>query len=172
MKETKIEIPAGCEVEKTEVVDGALVVTFKPKGPKLPRTWEEFCSNNLVNTKECYVGEDGFIHNAFLPNCRSTVTDRKLLPDRKTAEAALALCQLIQLRECYNQGWKPDWNGNDEKYCIELYANEVDIENWKCRATSPLFFKTEELRDFFFENFRELVEKLKPLYGIMKGGEK
>lgn len=41
MKETKIEIPAGCEVEKTEIIDGALVVTFKPKEPQLPKSWEE-----------------------------------------------------------------------------------------------------------------------------------
>ena len=46
MKETKIEIPAGCEVEKIETQDGHVVVTFKEKERKLPKSWEEFCRMN------------------------------------------------------------------------------------------------------------------------------
>lgn len=33
---------------------------------------------------------------------------------------------------------------------------------------SILHFKSEEVRDLFIENFRDLIEKLKPLYGIKK----
>ena len=34
------------------------------------------------------------------------------------AEAFLALMQLIQLRDCYRQEWKPIWEKNENNYCI------------------------------------------------------
>lgn len=180
-KERKITAPEGCEIEKVEIVDGAAVVTFREKERKLPKSWEEFCEKYPIKDGECVINSscvvaelkpssEEFNFSGFDKTKRHIATVG-ILPDRATAEAVLALCQLIQLRECYNQGWRPNWNGNDEKYCIELYANEFDIENWKCRATSPLFFKTEELRDEFLHNFRPLIEKLKPLYGIKEGGK-
>ena len=102
---------------------------------------------------------------------RNKTHDRTWLPNRATAEAVLALCQLIQLRNCYNGDWVPDWTDEERKYMIEFYEN--DISNSICYASSKIFFfKTEELRDEFLRNFRPLIEKLRPLYGIKEGGEK
>ena len=172
MKETKIEIPAGCEVEKTEIVDGEVVVTFKEKEPQLPRTWEEFCNSFGTSEGSYEIDTNSGIVSGERPlKTLYAEKDKKLLPNRETAEAVLALCQLIQLRDCYNQGWKPDWKDNKDKHVIDFYTNEIDSEYWAHRATSFLYFKTDELRDLFLENFHELIEKLKPLYGIMKGGE-
>lgn len=166
MKKTEIEIPAGCEVEKTEVVDGALVVTFKPKEPRLPMDWEDFCEKFPIRVGECFFSELSVIKEA-APIWRNSEQDKNLLPDLETAEAVLALCQLIQLRECFNQGWKPDWKNYDErKYTIEFHLGEIIKDWYSVRCSTPLFFKTEELRDLFLEEFRDLVEKLKPLHGI------
>lgn len=41
----------------------------------------------------------------------------------------------------------------------------------KITLSHILYFKTQELRDEFLRNFRDLIEKLKPLYGIKEGGE-
>ena len=95
-----------------------------------------------------------------------------MLPDRATAEAVLALCQLIQLRNAYNGDWVPDWEDDEEdKYIIYSYKSRCVEGIYQNTAVSPLYFKTLELRDEFLRNFRPLIEKLKPLYGIKKGGE-
>jgi len=31
---------------------------------------------------------------------------------------------LIQLRDCYNDGWKPDWNGLSNKFVIYFFGDE------------------------------------------------
>lgn len=170
-KERKIEAPEGCEIEKVEIVDGVAVVTFREKKPKLPKSWEEFCANNNKTEKECFinylsviVGVDG--------GERNEETDRNFLPDLNTAKAVLALCQLIQLRNAYNGDWVPNWDDGDEaKYTIEFRRGKLDTGVALKLSCSPLYFKSEEMRDLFLENFRPLIEKLKPLYGIKEGGE-
>ena len=101
------------------------------------------------------------------------ITDKNHLPDRSTAEAVLALCQLIQLRNAYNGDWIPDWDDeNQEKYTIEFMIATTIVDRHAIYSTSPLYFKSKELRDEFLLYFRPLIEKLKPLYGIKEGGEK
>lgn len=173
-KEKIITAPEGCEIEKVEIVDGAAVVTFREKERKLPKSWEEFCRIHR-NTK---VGESGIMTDSSIRTPgfsfeRNVNTDKNLLPDRATAEAVLALCQLIQLRECYNGDWVPDWKDEEEdKYVIEFRFGEPIPQTRQWVAVSPLIFKTQELCDEFLRNFRYLIEKLKPLYGIKEGGEK
>jgi hypothetical protein len=164
--------PQGCEVDKVEVVDGVLNVTFKPQERKLPKTWEEFCEMYPIKEGECYIGLYSNIVEIDEPiDKRRYEEDRNLLHDYATAEAVLALCQLIQLRNAYNGDWVPDWTDEERKYTIDFYEDEIwsgEVGN----TPSILHFKSKELRDEFLRNFRPLIEKLKPLYGIKKGGEK
>lgn len=166
----KVEIPEGCEVDSITTEGGSVVVTFKQKENQLPETWVEFCENYPTKAGECYITTTSDIiqASATYGNTRVALRDRDLLPDRATAEAVLALCQLIQLRDCYNQGWVPNWNDDDEKkHMIILKAGEpIQIAPFYTMAYSPLYFKTNELCDQFLGNFRGLIEKLKPLYGI------
>ena len=172
MKETKIEIPAGCEVEKIEAQDGHVVVTFREKERKLPKTWEEFCRmNRYTKEGESCIMTDSSIRTPGFSFNRSADDDKNLLPDRATAEAVLALCQLIQLRNAYNGDWVPDWEDfSQDKFSIEFCDNEISCDTI-VRVPEILHFKSEELRDEFLENFGDLIEKLKPLYGIKEGGE-
>ncbi len=181
-KERKIAAPDGCEIEKVEIVDGVAVVTFKEKERKLPKSWEEFCemfpelneNEAIVSSGTCTIYE--------AVDCRTEdklkrnkTHDRTWLPDRATAEAVLSLCQLIQLRNAYNGDWKPEWKGyctNCRKYTIEFNGGEIETSRTESLSSSPLYFKTEELRDEFLENFRPLIEKLKPLYGIKENDNK
>lgn len=167
IKETKIEIPAGFEVDNTEVVNGALVVTFKTKEPQLPKSWKEFCEMSTRDGK-FFVNGDSMILNAsyYLKKEMQPDVDRCLLPNRETAEAIIALCQLIQLRNCYNGDWLPDWSNNDKKWMILFSKNKIETTECSYITASELYFKTEELRDEFLSNFRPLIEKLKPLFGI------
>jgi hypothetical protein len=59
--------------------------------------------------------------------------------------------------------WKPDWkDGTQKKYGI--YNNSCDIQkgDWHF-ARAILAFPTEEMRDAFYENFKELIESVKEL---------
>lgn len=172
-KERKITAPEGCEIEKVEIVDGVAVVTFREKERKLPKSWEEFCRmNRETKVGESCVMTDSSIRTPGFPFERVVDKDKNLLPDRATAEAVLALCQLIQLRNCYNGDWVPDWEDDDEnKYVIYFYKSKCSQDYYQNTVISPLYFKTKELCDEFMRYFRPLIEKLKPLYGIKEGGE-
>lgn len=172
-KERKITAPEGCEIEKVELVDGVAVVTFREKERKLPKSWEEFCEMYDVSDTEYFIDDVGGICNAIENKAfisRDIENDKNVLPDRPTAEAVLALCQLILLRDCYNGDWVPDWS---KANCIINYSGwiegfEVGVN---VGITEILFFKGEKLAEMFLSNFKDLIEKLKPLYGIKEGGE-
>lgn len=171
-KEARITAPDGCEIEKIEIVDGVAVVTFREKERKLPKSWEDFCEMFPIKKgEEHYFNTNSVILNCVNNSCiRNEHTDKNMLPNLATAEAVLALCQLIQLRNCYNGDWVPDWEDNERKYTIDFLEN--DISNGDVVTTpSILYFETKELRDEFLRYFRPLIEKLKPLYGIKEGGE-
>lgn len=172
-KERKITAPDGCEIEKVEIVDGVAVVTFKQKEQKLPKSWEEFCEMYPCKDNEYWIEQDSNIEVTEKGDCssRSQYEDKNMLPDCATAEAVLSLCQLIQLRDCYNGDWVPDWEDKEQdKYTITIIGNKIETDCVIC-CTDVLYFKTEELRDEFLSNFSPLIEKLKPLYGIKEGGE-
>lgn len=173
-KERKIEAQEGYEIEKVELIDGVAVVTFREKERKLPKTWEEFCEMYPIKKGECNVNFlSEIIQEDEDLSIRNPVTQRKELPDRATAEAVLALCQLIQLRNAYNGDWVPDWTDNEErKWAISFRENQIFVTDFIEYSYTLLYFKTKELRDEFLRNFSDLIERLKPLYGIKEGGDK
>lgn len=170
--ERRITAPEGCEIEKVKIVDGVAVVTFKKKERKLPKSWKEFCEMFPKCGKEFYIDDSSGIKEIDqYKNIIFTENDRNVLPNRATAEAVLALCQLIQLRNAYNGAWVPDWeNGQETKFMIIIYERKIDVDCANNLPSSFLYFKSAELRDEFLRNFRPLIEQLKPLYGIKKGG--
>lgn len=171
-KERKIIAPDGCEIEKVELIDGVAVVTFREKKRKLPKSWEEFCEMFPVKKEEFYISDfSNILNRTDVGDYRHIEEDKNMLPDRATAEAVLALCQLVQLRNAYNGDWVPDYKTAETKWTIEFESYNIaknTTKGWPCILT----FKSEELRDQFLENFGDLIEKSKPLYGINEGGEK
>lgn len=166
-KERKITAPEGCEIEKVEIVDGVAVVTFREKERELPKSWEEFCKMFPIKKGECYINEDGNIYDRLVGDHRELVADKSTLPDRATANAVLVLCQLIQLRNCYNGNWVPDCNADK----VETNNAIIDVNAKQAISCGMLYFKTKELRDEFMRYFSPLIDKLRPLYGVMEGGE-
>ena len=83
-------------------------------------------------------------------------------PSEELANATVALLKLLFLRDYYNEGWQPDWEANYIKHCIGSEGESLrylkQIYNSKI-----LCFKTEEIRDRFFEDQKELLEIAKPL---------
>jgi hypothetical protein len=131
------------------------------KEKELPKTWSEFCRINPIKDGEFFINNYSDIKE-MNKGYRDCVIDANLLPSKEYAEAMLALCKLIQLRDCYNDGWKPDWNSLDIKYTLCYYCNKIVMSNL-INSHALLAFKTERLRDAFYENFRDLIEQAKLL---------
>jgi hypothetical protein len=84
-----------------------------------------------------------------------------------------AFAKLIVLRNAYweiagkemglGKDWKPDWtNTNSNKYCICYVGNEIKKQPM-LEVRHFLAFPTEEMRDVFYENFKDLIEQCKEL---------
>ena len=153
--EIEIEVPGGYkamydkETQKVEIVK-----------VELPKTWEEFCKNNPVEFKESSIYE-GKVNRVFIEGKRGK-EHKALLPNEKTAEAFLALMQLVQLRDCYRQGWTPDWKDEKNKFSIEIIDGEITTY-WDNRRSRILSFQSMEVRDEFWNNFKDLIEQAKEL---------
>ena len=73
-----------------------------------------------------------------------------------------ALRKLTILRDFYNKGWKPDWEDEKNKFCIEVENGKPRLEIWRDRSR-VLAFKSHEIAYNFLEDQRELLEIAKPL---------
>lgn len=153
-KEMKIVAPDGYEIDKENSTFEC--VKFKKSENKPPMSWED-----IREIGGWYVTTNGLIayHNKDqFPDDR----DKNLFPSKEEAKAMLAMAQLCQLRDVWNEGWKPDFkDGKSLKYCIEVYGGKI-INDSNARYHKPMSFKTSELRDKFFRTFKELLEIAKP----------
>ena len=133
------------------------------------------CSIPTLSIKPYEVELKGFEQEKFTPTCDNVRMDSLInggyisilheieLPDERTAEAFKALAKLIWLREYYNENWKPNWKDDTiRKYNIFTELDKIEKGN-SFSANRILSFKTEEVRNKFFEEQRELLEQAKPL---------
>ena len=58
--------------------------------------------------------------------------------------------------------WKPDWNEETDKFTISNKCNKIYLNNTAWYA-EVLSFPTAEMRDAFYENFKELINEVKEL---------
>lgn len=153
-KELKIEVPQGYEIDKEKSTFEKIV--FKKVEKELPKSWEE-----LDIVKGFYVDSLSEIASTGEDTCAEEY-NRNTFPTKKEAEACIALAQLCQLRDIYNDGWKPCWNTDTMKHCIYVSKGEIrgghQFENSRI-----LTFEKREIRDKFLENFKDLIEIAKPL---------
>lgn len=158
MREVKINIPEGYTIDEEHSTFEC--IKFKRKG--LPKTWEEFCDNNPIKKEEFFIDAGCIISKLNKGRQRRPKGDANVLPNKKYAEAMIALCQLIQLRDCYNEGWQPDWKTFEAKYCICIEQNIVQLK-MGYGISCLLAFKTQKIRDEFCINFKDIIEKAKIL---------
>ena len=154
-KEMKIQVPEGYEIDRENSTFENII--FRKAERKLPKKWED-----LENVNGYYVDSWGDVRCYYGVNTPDH-TNKNIFPTKEEAEACLALAQLCQLRDRYNDGWKPNWNSTAEtKYVIEIFKNNI-VKNLYGGKHRILAFKTEDLRDKFLENFKDLIETAKPL---------
>ena len=129
----------------------------------LPNSWQEFCDMYPLKCTEWFIDNDSVLKAVFVPevsrhNTRYSKDYRNVLPSLKAAKAHLALMQLHQLRDCYRQGWKPDWSdGHKNKSCIIFHEGNYHIDNY-CLYNRFLSFQSEDIARKFLNNFKGLIE--------------
>lgn len=85
-------------------------------------------------------------------------------PSQELADASEALRRLLFLRDYYNEGWQPDWKSSKGFWKHSIVCYEGKIHKDLSYKISMIFtFKTEEIRDKFLEEQKELLEIAKPL---------
>lgn len=152
MKHFKVQVPEGYEIDQEKSTFEEIV--FKPTKPK--PEWKD-----LGRVGGWYIRSDSTVEDSEYVTTGDH--NKNTWPSKKEAEAALALSQLCQWRDKYNEGWKPDWSdSNQHKHVIVVDGDRIMLG--RNRSTSfPLAFKTPELLDEFLEDFRDLIEIAKPL---------
>lgn len=152
-KEINIVVPDGYEID--EVKSTFQKIVFKKKERELPMSWADikridgFYIDRNSNIYSC--GKSGF-----------DAINKNVFPSREEAEAILALSQLCQLRDIWNNGWKPDWlDSSTHKYVIYVNKNEL-AKNHFYGNSFPMSFETREIRDKFMKTFANLLEIAKP----------
>ena len=134
-----------------EVRDGKTYVVKKK--PKYPKTYDECCDVLNIPNDERYIDIDIPVgYNKLL----SAFTELLICRDAywKIAGEQMGLGKL----------WEPDWKKHDKKYIIDVFKDTVIyFENETYDDNTILAFPTEEMRDAFFENFKDLIKQCKKL---------
>ena len=146
-----------------EVPDGKIAiwkdnkVVFEDIKPQFPKTWEEFCEQNEIKKSEYYLDTSSCIIDMW-DGKRDISSDRNVLPNKQATEAHLALMQLHQLRDCYREGWEPDWNNDCNKYIIVKNRNKYVVfgGNW---TNQFLSLQNRKRAKELLTNFSERIEQ-------------
>ena len=154
----EIKLPDGYifKDENGNIIDTSKIVLEKKK-EKYPKTYEECCKilgvdpYNFLTITNCYEGE-----------VETTDYERGLLNN---------LTSLWYLRICRDAYWKiaDDWKEKrkeeSRRYVIDstLSGKVEKCTMIDCTTNDLLDFPTEEMRDAFYENFKELIERCKEL---------
>ena len=154
----EIKLPDGYifKDENGNIINATKIVLEKKK-EKYPKTYEECCeilgvdSDNFLTITNYYEGE-----------VETTDYERGLLSK---------FASLWGLRICRDAYWKiaDDWKEKrkeeSRRYVIysTLSGKVEKCTMIDCTANDLLDFPTEEMRDAFYENFKELIERCKEL---------
>lgn len=143
-------IPQGYEFDC--IKEGVLPeIIIKPVKPKYPTTYED-CEKILGL-------EDSIIEGCLGYEYKLLNSFQKLLMCRN------AYWKIAGEQIGLNKPWKPDWNDQDwsDMYYIVFDGKDILIENGYPCCNIILIFPTEEMRDTFYENFKDLIESCKEL---------
>ena len=150
-----INVPEGYEFrdENGNIIE-AKVITLEKKKPKYPQSYEECCKVLDIDDREL----------VFNGEYRASKLYWKQL-GRLNILNKLLIC-----RDAYWKlagDWKPEFGG-EPYYCIKVANYKVDAKAGfngltNCTRNTILAFPTEEMRDAFYENFKDLIEECKEL---------
>lgn len=151
--EINIVIPEGMIIDEEKSTFTRIV--FKPAPPLKPK-WKDFgeVQGFFINSNSDIIPYGHYSHNKNI----------NTWPTEEEAKASLALSQLCQWRDKYNEGWKPDYSKLGSVSCIIYHdGNEFKASSSTLKFPTIFRFKDAAIRDNLFEDFKELLEEAKPL---------
>lgn len=155
-KTITFNIPEGYVIDKENSTNTNIVL--KLIEPTRVRTWEEYCKK-MKGKISYYIDPSSSITISTFGNC-------PFLSEFKTEEevkAFEAYGKLTKLRKQWIGEWKPNWaNESQRKYVIFNYAGEV-VRDISLSTAHCLSFPTLEMREEFFECFKDYLEQAKDL---------
>lgn len=134
--------------DKGEVIDTTKITLERIK-PKYPKTYKECCDklDFKGGFREIFLSENEYsLYTSFIKliRCRDAYW--------KIAGEEMGL----------GKPWRPDWNNDKVKYGIVVEKYVIEKRNF-CNLQVTFSFPTEEMRDAFYENFKDLIERCKEL---------
>ena len=151
------KIPNGYEfdcIQNNEII-------IKPIKTQYPKTYEECCK--VLGCKADY-----FFTDFSFDNCDVEISDYEDKVDdllqifRKLRYCRDAYWKIAGEQMGLGKPWESDWTNDETKFVIGVSENEI-IKCYNTIAQYILAFPTEEMRDAFYENFKELIEICKEL---------
>ena len=131
---------------------------FLTPKPKYPKTYEECCEIVKVGKEHTLEGEIIRINNYKIDLLESF---QKLLICRD------AYWKIAGEEMGLGKPWEPDYDSGVNKYgiiCMNGVVQESNpTTNWERHLNKVLDFPTKEMRNTFYENFKELIEQCKEL---------
>ena len=145
----KVQIRLGVDY-KIEVEDGKTYIVRKK--PQYPKTYLECCRIIVAKQDRHYYYTKKDKEQDY-PN------------EIRILDQLDHLRMLIICRDAYwniTGDWRPDWESSAIKYTIRYQNNNI-LKRTNEYINSILCFPTEEMRDAFYENFKDLIEQSKEL---------
>lgn len=130
--------PPGYEDDKEESTFEC--IKFRRIKKELPKTWEEFYENkaSYKDAFDDYLNTKYYFSNEFE-----------------------SFVQLKALMKVYNNGWIPNWNDGSGKFVIYFRLGKP-VKTSSIVDQYFLAFKNYEIRNKFYDNFKDLIIQAKP----------
>ena len=161
----KIQPPNGYLIGKITQVNNGFLVEYVKKQPQFPKTYEECCEILNIHPKPYFT---------YTWNIEETNVDIALTHHHDNLLNKLDNLRILLIcRDAYwkiageqmglGKPWEPDWNDENEfKYGLYHFRNGI-MRDGSCINSTLLAFTTEEMRDVFYENFKDLIGTCKEL---------
>lgn len=149
-----VSIPEGYEIDQENSTPFSIVFKKEIK-PIRAMKWED-----TENITGFYINNTSVLSGKLVTT--ATEDNRNIWPTRELAEASLALCQLVRLRDNWRDGWVPDYNCGNSKHHIEINGNDL-LLTIHYYNQSILSFESVEIAHAFLEQFHNLITTAKPL---------
>jgi hypothetical protein len=152
LKECGCELPDGYHfTDKNGNVIDTTKIRLVKNAPTYPKSYEECCDVIGINRHEVEID----------------------IP-RPYQQNMFNLFKLLICRDAYwkiageqmglGKPWEPDWDDNNQpKFGIHNVQNDIRTINLRVLKNLILVFPTEEMRDVFYNNFKNLIEKCNKL---------
>lgn len=164
----KITPPENYLIGKITKVDNGMLVEFVRKQSHYPKTYEECC--------EVLMGKTNFQDFGLVLTKFSTTLyeEDSISPEPPHITLINNFYKLLICRDAYwkiageeiglGKPWKPGDSKNPIYYIFYCVSNdEIRLTAGNLYYNEVLLFPTKEMRDAFFENFKELIEICKEL---------